>query len=183
MILSWLQRVQATRAQNKGPEIGSWSPRMQAAWGLFRKVMPKDTPPHEVADYGCGRQELRTLLPTGWTYVPYDWISRSPDTRVCDFTQTLPEARHEVIFMLGVLEYIPDPVQLLRHALTHAHWTVFSCFHGWNPLRAWREGWRGRLTREQVEDVIRQSGASLRVRSEWRGDGVFWICEKGGGAS
>jgi hypothetical protein len=181
MIRSWLQRVQHTRAQNTGSEIGSWSPRMQAAWTLFRKLVPEDAPPREVADFGCGRQELRALLPTGWSYVPYDWISRSPDTRVCDLTQTLPEARHEVIFMLGVLEYMPDPARLLRHALTHAHWTVFSCFHGWNPLRAWREGWRGRLTREQVEEVIRQAGASLRVRSDWRGDGAFWICEKKGG--
>lgn len=183
MIISWLQSVKATRARNTGTQVGSWPERMQVAWRLFREVLPENEPPREVADYGCGRQELRALLPAGWGYVPYDWMSRSEDTQVCDFSQSVPQTSHEVIFMLGVLEYLPDPARLLRHALGNARWTVFSCFHGWNPLRAWREGWRGRLTREQVEQIIRESGVQMRVHRSWREDGGMWICEKGGAES
>lgn len=177
MFRSWLQRVQATRQRNTGSDIGVWPERLQVAWALFRQVLPADKPDREVADYGCGRQELRALLPAGWRYVPYDWTARSTDTRVCDLAVAPPTDAHEIIFMLGVLEYMPDPARLLTHALTHARWTVFSCFCGWSPLRAWRQGWRGRLSRRAVERVLQSTGVQVRAYQDWRGDGGLWVCE------
>lgn len=177
MIHSWLKRVQDTRQRNKGSDIGAWPARLQTAWALFRQVLPEDKPAREVADYGCGRQQLKTLLPAGWSYVPYDWTPRSPDTRVCDLAVAAPTGTHEIIFMLGVLEYMPDPARLLSHALNQARWTVFSCFCGWSPLRAWKQGWRGRLSRRAVERVLQGANVQVRAYQDWRGDGGLWVCE------
>jgi hypothetical protein len=177
MIHSWLTRVSATRAQNVGLEVGSWPLRMEAAWKLFREVLPEGNQGYEVADFGCGRQELRALLPSGWTYVPYDWTPRSADTRICDLQRELPEGTQDVIFMLGVLEYLPDPARLLTHALTQARWTVFSCFCGWSPWRAWKQGWRGQLSKRGVQQVLRETGVQVRAYRDWRGDGGLWVCE------
>lgn len=176
MIQTWFQRMHDIRQRNKGADIGSWSERMQTAWALFHQVLTSDTP-LQVGDYGCGRQELRALLPEDWTYVPYDWTARSPDTQVCDLATDPPEERHDVIFILGVLEYMPVPAALLSHALTHARWTVFSCFCGWSPLRAWRQGWRGRLSRRAVERLIKDTGVQVRAYQDWRTDGGLWVCE------
>lgn len=183
MIFSWLQNVHAARARNTGAEVGAWPERMHAAWDMFRAQVPQDEPALNVADFGCGQQKLRTLLPQGWSYAPYDYRSRSPDTRVCDFSETLPDCRHDVIFMLGVLEYLPAPAKLLRQALSQARWTVFSCVYGWAPLRSLREGWSRRLSWSEVEQCIAESGAQVRAYQDWGKGGGLWVCERGGAAA
>lgn len=177
MIRSWFQTGRKSRACNTGAQVGSWPERLETAWSLFREVVPSDQPSWQVADYGCGRQELRRLLPSGWSYAPYDWMSRSQDTVVCDFRHELPQSSHDVIFILGVLEHLPKPARLLRHALLQSRWVVFSCFHGWNPMRAWREGWKGRLTRSQVESLLSENRIEIRNYRPWRQDGSLWVCE------
>lgn len=183
MLLSWLQNVHAARARNTGAEVGTWPDRMQAAWQMFRAEVPQDSPALQVADFGCGQQELRHLLPQGWSYAPYDYRSRSADTRICDFSQSVPDCQHDVIFMLGVLEYLPNPARLLRQALTEARWTVFSCVCGWAPLRSFREGWNCRLSWSEVEEIISQTGAKVRAYRDWGKGGGLWVCEKGGAAA
>jgi hypothetical protein len=130
-----------------------------------------------VGDYGCGRQELRGLLPVGWVYRPYDRIERSKGTQVCDFDAALPPESHDVIFCLGVLEYLRKPESLLRHALEHARWVVFSHFSGWNPCRAFREGWKGRIPRSRLDKLLNEGGVRVRAQLPWRRDGGIWVCE------
>ena len=95
---------------------------------------------------------------------------------VCDFNQDLPQGRFDIIFCLGVLEYLRHPERLLKHALQHSEWLVFSHFHGWNPWRAWINGWRGRLTLDQTSAVIRAENRVVLSRQRWKKDGALWVC-------
>jgi hypothetical protein len=172
--------TQASLERNLGAAVGAWPERLGAAWDLFRRQLAADAPPLSVGDYGCGRLGLRALLPAGWSYTGYDWLPRSPDTVLCDFNRgPLPELRHDVIFCLGVLEYLHDPARLLRHALDQADWVVFSCFQGWNPWRAWREGWRGRLSRAAWARLRKEERVQVTASMPWRGDGGIWVCRGG----
>ncbi len=171
------------RERNLGAAVGCWPERLRAAWELFRAQLPAQAPALTVGDYGGGRQDLRALLPEGWNYTPYDHLPRTPETVVCDFNEDpLPAARHDVIFCLGVLEYLDDPARLLRHAFEHADWVVFSCFQGWKPWRAWREGWRGRLSRRALARVLEQEKIRVMAHAPWRGDGGIWVCRGGAAA-
>lgn len=172
--------VKASRERNLGAAVGCWPDRLRVAWELFCEAHPAQEPALSVGDYGCGRQALRELLPQGWNYTPYDHLARTPDTVVCDFNRDpLPLARHDVIFCLGVLEYLEQPTRLLSHALRQADWVVFSCFQGWNPWRAWREGWRGRLSRAALTRWQQSEQAEVVAQRPWRGDGGLWVCRGG----
>ena len=172
--------VKASRERNLGAAVGCWPDRLQAAWELFCGVVPAKEPALSVGDYGCGQQLLRELLPSGWSYTPYDHLPRTADTVLCDFNGApLPATRHDAIFCLGVLEYLEDPARLLSHALRHSEWVVFSCFQGWNPWRAWREGWRGRLSRSGLARWLEREKVEVVAQRSWRGDGGLWVCRGG----
>lgn len=179
MLLNWKQSIRECRDRNKGDCVGSWAERMDCAWQVFSDCASLPESGVQVGDYGCGQQGLRRMLPTGWSYVPYDWISRSQDTRVYDFEQELPGEKLDVIFCLGVFEYMSAPERLLRHLLSHGHWVVFSGFMGWNPWRAWVQGWRGRLSESMIQRSLSDESATLVKRVPWRRDGAIWVCETG----
>ena len=179
MIKSWLQPWKHTHEANRGAAVGIWPERMDAAWNLFAGQLPEDAKSLSVGDYGCGRQELRLKMPAEWDYTPYDHQMRSVDTVVCDFDNQLPEMRHDVIFCLGVLEYVRQPGRLLAHALRQGRWVVFSNFEGWNPWRAWKQGWRGRLTGDEREQIFEEERVLIKAHRPWRKDGGIWVCHGG----
>lgn len=180
MPFNWPHVIRVSRERNLGANLGSWRERMECAWGLFLENV-RDLPSEvEVGDYGCGRQELREFLPPEWSYVPYDRMLRSEDTRVVDLDRELPGEFQDVIFCLGVLEYMSEPERLLRHMLGHARWVVFSHFGGWNPWRSWKQGWKGRLSAGRLSAILKDEGARIVAHTPWRRDGGIWVCEAGG---
>jgi hypothetical protein len=71
-----------------------------------------------VADLGCGKsQHLRTLLRPHCKYLPFDYVSRSADTQVCDFNgPSLPHLKVDVAFICGVLSQVRDVSRFLSWA-------------------------------------------------------------------
>jgi len=85
-----------------------------------------------VADLGCGMQVLRAHLPPSTPYTGYDLGTMHPDNVHLDLDAPfrLDEA-HTTAVLLGVLEYLADPVQALASARATVGTLVasFVCAH------------------------------------------------------
>ena len=85
-----------------------------------------------VADLGCGMQVLREHLPPSTPYTGYDLGTMHPDNVHLDLDAPfrLDEA-HTTAVVLGVLEYLDDPVQALASARATVDTLVvsFVCAH------------------------------------------------------
>jgi len=143
-------------AENVGPNVREWKYRAELAMRILADV--KLGPGQRVADYGCGRQTLRTLLPPDWTYTPFDYCERSNDTRIVDFNTTFPSGDFDVIFILGVLEYLNRPTELLAHALRHARFLVFSYNFLGEHERRERQGWISCVDVKEIDNTIVSCG-------------------------
>ena len=133
-----------------------WSDRSAAAATLCQ-------PGQWVCDIGCGMQGLRALLPLGCTYLPSDLRRWSAAVEVCDLNIGLLPQRHlvrcDVVTLLGVIEYIFDPLRLLIALRQRAETVVLSynCVELADVERA-GFGWVNALTSEAVVDLVRQAG-------------------------
>jgi len=80
-----------------------------------------------VYDFGCGDRYLGTLLPSEKHYVGYD-IIQQPHATQWDFSQgVFPRVKREsIIVMLGLLEYLPNPLWLLLTACQRVTCVVVS---------------------------------------------------------
>jgi len=143
-------------AENIGPNVREWKSRAELAMRILADV--KLGSGQRVADYGCGRQTLRTLLPPDWTYTPFDYCERSNDTRIVDFNTTFPSGDFDVIFILGVLEYLNRPTELLAHALRHARFLVFSYNFLGEHERRERQGWISCVDVKEIDNTIVSCG-------------------------
>ncbi|WP_422002588.1 methyltransferase domain-containing protein [Reyranella sp.] len=73
-----------------------------------------------VLDLGCGNMKLGEFIrPAGVGYVPADVVARSPDCLVVDLNaQEVPRVEAECAVMIGILEFLDDPMKVLRDIST-----------------------------------------------------------------
>lgn len=89
-------------------------------------------PNANVADLGCGMQVLRGHLPSSIPYTGYDLGTMHPDNVHLDLDAPFRlEEAHTTAVVLGVLEYLEDPVQALASARATVDTLVvsFVCAH------------------------------------------------------
>ena len=89
-------------------------------------------PNANVADLGCGMQVLREHLPPSTPYTGYDLGTMHPDNVHLDLDAPFRlEEAHTTAVVLGVLEYLDDPVQALASARATVDTLVvsFVCAH------------------------------------------------------
>jgi hypothetical protein len=153
---------------------------MEAAWTLFTRHCPQTlTETYELADYGCGNQELARLIPATWSYTGYDSIDRGQASKPIDLNLDWPQQRADVGVMLGVLEYLPNNHRVLGQLIASSRYSLFSCNGSFCPLRVWREGWQWRRpSHRQILEIIEASGARLLAHQRWRGRAGLWLCQQ-----
>jgi hypothetical protein len=167
---------------NLGANIGEWPERLEAAWQMIDGL--RLTESATVGDFGCGRQALRGRLPSTWSYVPFDRIARSDDTRICDFDSELPEGHFDVAVCLGLLEYVQDPLRVLSHFAGRSKWLLVSyCGGGTAQTRA-REGWVNHLDYAAVEKCVESAGGRIfAVEVDWHQRMWLFDCSRSGAAA
>ena len=73
-----------------------------------------------VIDLGCGKRLIEKKLPDGCTYIPVDYCSRGAETIICDFNKLqYPEIISDVVLMISVLQWIENPIWLIKEACLH----------------------------------------------------------------
>jgi SAM-dependent methyltransferase len=84
-------------------------------------------PNSRVLDIGCGPMTLKDVLPEGCTYTGTDILPHYPGVVVANLNlMQFPEGEFDVATMLGVLDFLENPLWVLRAICSHSRKLIFS---------------------------------------------------------
>ena len=121
-----------------------------------------------VLDIGCGAMDLERALPEGCVYQPSDLVRRDERTLVCDLNggEFPSEAQADVVTMLGVLEYLREPLDVLRKV--RALGVPLVCSYSITDRRPQMDrpsqGWINSFDFAALQALMRQAGFRLQHR-------------------
>jgi hypothetical protein len=167
-----------------------WGQRAEAAvdlWMAAGDAVGADGGRLRVADFGAGNERLRGILASKLTtahdYFPYDLHPQKPSTQPLDVLQTLPGDRFDLVFCLGLIEYIPLDNRFLQRLSESCRFAILSYVVTDSSLRLTERqreaaGWRSHLSAEQFGSLLEAS--NFRPVSMRRTDGDqtgLWLAE------
>lgn len=89
-----------------------WNDRARVAAGLVGSA-------RWICDLGCGQQALRRFLPANVRYLPADLVAWSQEVALCELNANKWPSLYlqccDIVYLLGVLEYIHKPKEVLSH--------------------------------------------------------------------
>jgi hypothetical protein len=178
-ILSAIRRrigitVQPRRRFNCQDQDGAmWHERAQEAAGLLGRSLDCDVDGLsnlDVGDFGCGKEGLRAVLERtlecSFRYQGYDLHPQSMSVVPLDLEQEVPERHFDIIFSLGLLEYMSDvgslakSLQLICDRLVVSY-VVVDTAPGAPRASRTRLGWRNHHTRAEIETFFTAAGFAL----------------------
>ena len=152
--------VASIHEQNFGVNLLEWPERATEAMAMLGPYLDELGPAPVVADWGCGRQIIRRLIPAEWEYRPYDRIQRSADTRLHDFNLGAPPDNADLIFCLGLLEYVDDFWGVLEAAVGQSRFCVFSYVGAASEEQRIKNGWKSGFPVQEVEEFLKVRGVT-----------------------
>lgn len=120
-----------------------------------------------VADFGCGNERLRDVLARRLArphaYQGYDLRVQTPAAIAMDLARELPTTAFDVVFCLGLLEYIEDLEWFLRRLRPRCRLAVVSYVVADAPVPLSRRqrrarGWRSDHTRAGLDQELVRCG-------------------------
>jgi Methyltransferase domain len=152
-------------------ESQSWQDRAEDAVALWNRrspeLLPVPPPSLRVADLGCGNERLRSILeaqlPVSLVYQGFDRQPQRTSTIRLDLRYQLPEGRFDLVFCLGVLEYLPNLADMLE-GLSHltrfavASYAIADPPHGLSVRERRDRGWLSDCTRAAFQALCQQAG-------------------------
>ena len=149
--------------------VGFWGDRDNYAYAWedrARRAAGFISPGSRVLDLGCGRMALRRFLPTGCRYVPADLAQWTEEVIPVDLeTGAFPRGSYDVVVILGVLEHLTDPINVMRQAREHGRELIVSyCHPGRESSVVQRrgEGWINGLTEDELAAAFAACGWKKR---------------------
>jgi hypothetical protein len=159
-----LVAVQATDV-DRWSERGSYAPEWSRRAGLAAQMIPAYA---KVLDIGAGAMDLERVLPEGCEYLPSDLVAHDPRTIVCDLNagEFPAGVRPDVVTLLGVLEYVRQPLEVLRNirALNCPLVCSYSIVDRAPDLDRAAQGWINSYDFAGLEGLMRQAGFALQCR-------------------
>jgi hypothetical protein len=154
-------------------DVQRWSRRdsLLPQWGQRATLAAQMAPAYaRVLDLGCGAMDLERALPQGCVYQPCDLVRRDERTIVCDLNRgEFPTGvQADIVTLLGVLEYIKDPLALLKkvRALGCPLVCSYSITDRRPQLDRAGQGWINSFDAQGLEALMRQAGFRLQRRQE-----------------
>jgi hypothetical protein len=154
------QRTRDAYGLREWPERAGLAAKLIAALPL----QPGDT----LLDLGCGQQTIRKLAPPRLRYVPVDRLSRTEDTLVLDLDSDFPRGHFAVAVMLGLLEYLQEPLAFLSRVAGRARFSVFSVCDFSDKARWDRHGWVQPIPFDLLEDHLHGDGGRILEVVRWK---------------
>jgi len=136
-----------------------WDDRAKAAVDLLGSAT-------WVCDLGCGHQSLRRFLRENVHYLPADLVAWSPEVAVCELNANKWPSLYlyccDIVYVLGVLEYLRKPREVLSHLAKFCPEIVIS----YNPSDmsdADREafGWVNSFTGPSLLQLLQECGYQI----------------------
>jgi hypothetical protein len=168
------QAVGSPRFSCHEQESESWESRAERATSLWLEVIAGDALSSEhllqMADFGCGDEKLRKVLASklgrAFEYHGYDLHPQNSSVEEFDLEEGMPAAHFDVVFCLGLLEYVNDldgflgrMHQVCRYAVVSF---VISDAGAYSKQNARRRGWVSEYSRDQLADKLSKSGFIIR---------------------
>lgn len=163
--------------KNVGEKVIEWPERIVLTLEALKKHVDMNKT-YSVADYGSGQQTLRRLIGSNWTYTPYDFYKRTDDTVLINFNEELPRQSHDIIFCLGVFEYLNKPYDLLQTIINNAPYGIISYTAFTNEETRERNGWKNNLTLEDIESNIKSCGAECLDKIHYKNNQWIYIFKR-----
>jgi hypothetical protein len=114
----WTRQVRSTRLSKRRERIAA-------------QFIP---PGSRVLDLGCGAMTLRHVISADCSYTPCDILPHHPDIVVANLNLLqFPPGEYDVAMMLGVVEYLENPLWVFRAARSRCNRLVF----GYERYRFW----------------------------------------------
>ncbi|MFN2629614.1 MAG: hypothetical protein ABR569_13410 [Gaiellaceae bacterium] len=165
-----------------------WQERAETAatlWSGYREEMAGAVGGElQIADFGCGNERLRGVLTEKlsepFRYQGYDLHPQLPSTIRLNVRDALPE-HHDLVFCLGLLEYLPDLEQFLPRLARVARFAIVSYVVADSPQALPEEerrkrGWASHYTRSEIADLCERSGLRVQRFAEIdRGASGLWL--------
>lgn len=131
-----------------------------------------------ICEFGAGMQAIRTALPDGCRYQPFDLVARLPGTLVCDLNLEYPEIPTEsnVAIFSGVLEYINDLKSLFEWLNSNFERVIFSYAtteHTPTPLERSGNGWVNAYAQTEIQKIAVEAGYNCTPLERWRNHVIF----------
>jgi len=181
MIAGLLRRLRRHPFNCETQQGEKWLARAEIAADLVRSVA---TGRMKVADLGCGDEKMKGALEEAGLDIDYqgfDLMPQAVQVEKLDLQHDPVPGRFDVALLLGVLEYIPDVVAVLRKIRRAAPLIVVSHLNGedayFTPSLARRQNWRTVLDRGGFEARLAEAGWTIR-ESRLTPDRltIVWLC-------
>lgn len=150
-------------------------------WRVRASIAASMIPPGlALLDVGCGAMYLEDEAAPR-RYIPVDMDARDARTRVVDLNQqALPTEwidEVDVVALMGVLEYINDPVALLKSIVGRRK--PLLCSYNVNEARSARRDlkpgrWRNDYTSEEIEKLFTDIGYAITDSALFTGKQKIW---------
>jgi len=163
----------------------SWKIRAQSAACLWNenKLAPLSEK-YKIADFGCGNERLRGILSgeiaKDFTYDGFDKFPQKKCTRKIDLEDVLPHVNFDVIFCLGLLEYIRSIPALFNRMSRISRQVVVSYVvsdsQTYSDQAVRDRGWLSHYSTSEFEDLFKASNFKIQKRKAIdRGKTVLWL--------
>ena len=163
----------------------SWTQRAVVAVNLIKNIELKNKHQLSVADIGCGDQKLRSaLLAQGVDchYCGYDLLPQSSEVTQFDVRSDALPHEHDVLVMLGVIEYLDALPGVLPSLSRQAPYLVVSHVirkdDTYSPQKRAELGWLNHLSQDEIEQLLSASGYIVLDRQlDTEGKTMLFMCE------
>lgn len=189
-LLHRLRRTQpAGRFNTANQDLESWQQRASDAVALWVEHRGSWRPPGQrplrIADFGAGNERLRDLLSTYLTiphmYFPFDLHPQKRTTVRLNLEHDMPDEAFDLVFCLGVLEYLSSVGALVGQLSARCRFALISfvyvgsSFHGDLSERQ-SLGWRSHLDRQELAQEFEHAGFSpVAMRTTDVGQTGLWL--------
>jgi len=146
----------------------SWDERAEAAVGLLASASSElSAGPLEIADFGCGNERLRGVLSERlalpFQYQGYDLHPQSEHVERLDVKRSLPQRRFDVVFCLGLVEYLQDVELFVRRladvcSTAVASYVVTDAAAALSSAERRKRRWLSDYTKTELEEIFQSSG-------------------------
>ena len=162
MVLNWLSRKPAKSSKTYWARQDSYP----VSWGDRAQLAAKFVASNSsVLDIGCGRMQLKSLLPENCTYTPADQVKWTDEVVKIDLDQQeFPPGHFDCVVILGVLEYLQAPAFPITRAAESSAKLITTYCH---PLpdtdiaRRRQNGWVNDLSEAELTALFIAAGWTL----------------------
>jgi hypothetical protein len=155
----------------------TWSRRAELAAAMIQKSKV-------VCDIGCGMQDLRRELQDGVKYLPMDIKIWTPDTLECEINErNLPLdyiRAAEVTTLLGVMEYLKEPVWVLQQIAENCPALLVSyctTHRDETTQERARNGWMNAFTAADFEALLGSTNWTVTDKRLYGKSQWLWLCK------